>query len=109
MSKRLEIDAALAKRLVEEQMPQWAELPVRPVAKSGHDNRTFHLGDDMLVRLPSTRHHAPQVEKEQRWLPELAGRVSVRIPTPIAVGRPGVGFARPWSVHRHIRHPYKGS
>ena len=35
----------LARRLVDGQFPQWAELPIRPVDHDGWDNRTFRLGD----------------------------------------------------------------
>ena len=50
---RAGIDAALVKRLLAAQFPQWADLPVTPVAKDGWDNRTYRLGTDMTVRLPS--------------------------------------------------------
>ncbi|MEY2424312.1 MAG: hypothetical protein QOI95_4379 [Acidimicrobiaceae bacterium] len=38
---------------ITEQFPQWADLPIRPVALDGWDNTTFRLGEDMSVRLPS--------------------------------------------------------
>lgn len=63
------IDVPLVRRLVAGQFPQWADLPARPVASGGWDNRTFHLGDHMTVRLPSAARYVLQVEKEQRWLP----------------------------------------
>ena len=66
---REQIDAALAARLVAEQFPQWAELPVVPVEFSGSDNRTFRLGDTMSVRLPSGAIYAGSVDKEVTWLP----------------------------------------
>jgi len=69
---KLAISDTLVCRLVATQFPQWKNLPVQPVAKSGWDNRTFHLGQHMLVRLPSAAEYALQVEKEQRWLPRLA-------------------------------------
>ncbi|MFI6241565.1 hypothetical protein ACIBEF_16980 [Micromonospora sp. NPDC050795] len=47
------IDTALVRRLVAEQFPRWAELPIRPVEVGGWDNRTSHLGEEMTVRLPS--------------------------------------------------------
>ncbi|MGG2476391.1 phosphotransferase, partial [Rhizobium sp. BR5] len=43
-----------------------------PVELSGWDNRSFRLGDDMLIRLPSAARYVAQVEKEHRWLPVLA-------------------------------------
>ncbi|MFD2765079.1 aminoglycoside phosphotransferase family protein [Micromonospora eburnea] len=96
------IDAALVRRLVASQFPHWADLPVRPVAVDGWDNRTFHLGDEMTVRLPSAEGYVPQVEKEQRWLPLLAPRLPLAVPTPLAQGSPGEGYPFPWSVRRWI-------
>lgn len=45
---------------------------MKPVKFSGHDNRTFQLGDKMSVRLPSDAAYTPQVEKENKWLPILS-------------------------------------
>ncbi|WP_083347633.1 aminoglycoside phosphotransferase family protein [Rhizobium sp. LCM 4573] len=97
-----EIDTKLVESLVAEQFLQWADLPVRPVANGGWDNRTFHLGDHMSVRLPSAEHYVAQVEKEHRWLPELASSLPLPIPAPLAKGRPGCGYPWPWSVYRWI-------
>lgn len=63
------IDVDLVARLINEQFPEWSDLEIRPVKFSGHDNRTFHLGEQMSVRLPSAVAYVPQVEKEQQWLP----------------------------------------
>ncbi|MEM9159945.1 MAG: hypothetical protein AAGB46_12945 [Verrucomicrobiota bacterium] len=60
----MKIDSRLAEGLVREQFPEWAGLEVRPVEKGGWDNRTFHLGGEMLIRLPSQEWYTPQVEKE---------------------------------------------
>ncbi|WP_203705400.1 aminoglycoside phosphotransferase family protein [Asanoa iriomotensis] len=96
------IDVALVRELVAEQFPQWANLAVRPVAVGGNDNRTFHLGDEMSVRLPSAEGYVPSVEKEQRWLPVLAPHLPVPIPAPLAQGRPSAGYPWPWSVNRWL-------
>lgn len=98
-----EISTALVEQLISEQFPQWADLPIRPVEFGGWDNRTFHLGDDMSVRLPSAAHYALQVEKEQHWLPRLAPHLPLRIPVPLAIGRPGRGYPWHWSVYRWLR------
>ena len=44
------IDATRVQRLVAEQFPPRSDLPVRPVERSGWDNRSFRLGDDPLGR-----------------------------------------------------------
>ncbi len=96
------IDNQLVRRLVATQFSQWKDLPVQPVAVGGWDNRTFHLGNQMLVRLPSAEEYATKVEKEQKWLPRLAPLLPLQIPTPLAMGEPGEGYPWRWSVYRWI-------
>ncbi len=96
------ITPELVQRLLAAQFPQWADLPVTRVAHGGWDNRTFHLGTEMSVRLPSHEAYSAQVEKEQRWLPVLAGHVPLPIPQPLALGAPTDEFPRPWSIYRWL-------
>jgi aminoglycoside phosphotransferase (APT) family kinase protein len=97
------IDAALVRRLVRSQFPEWGDLPIVPVEVDGSDNRTFHLGDDMSVRLPTAAGYAPSVEKEQRFLPFLAPHLPLPVPVPLAKGVPGEGYPYHWSVNRWLR------
>jgi aminoglycoside phosphotransferase (APT) family kinase protein len=97
-----DITAALVRRLIAAQFPQWAELPITPAAPQGWDNRTFRLGDDMSVRLPSAPGYVAQVEKEHHWLPILAPHLPLPIPVPIGRGEPGNDYPFPWSVYRWI-------
>lgn len=96
------IDVSLVQRLIATQFPEWADLPVKPVEFSGWDNRTFHLGEHMTVRLPSSEKYSQQVEKEQFWLPKLAPQLPLLIPTPLAMGKPGEGYPCHWSIYRWI-------
>lgn len=96
------VDEQLARRLIDAQFPHWAEVPIAPVELSGVDNRTFRLGADLTVRLPSGAWYALQVDKEQRWLPYLAPRLPLPIPTPVAKGVPGEGYPFSWSVYRWL-------
>lgn len=98
----MEIGTDLVRRLVADQFPHWAGLPVEPVVPGGWDNRTFRLGDTMSVRLPSAAGYVPAVEKEQRWLPVLAPELPLPIPEPVGRGRPGHGYPYPWSVNRWL-------
>ena len=93
------INVALVERLIAAQLPQWADLPISPAVPQGWDNRTFRLGEDMSVRLPSAAGYVPQVEKEHRWLPKLAPHLPLPIPVPLAKGAPGEGYPFPWSVY----------
>ena len=92
----------LVARLVAAQHPRWADLDVRPVPVQGNDNRTFRLGDELLVRLPSAAGYASQVAKEQRFLPVLADALPLPVPVPVAAGVPGEGYPFPWSVLRWL-------
>ena len=101
-TQRMEIDIALVGRLVAAQFPAWADLPIRPVELSGWDNRTFHLGEEMTVRLPSAERYTEQVDKEHHWLPRLAPLLPLPIPLPLALGVPGEGYPWHWSIYRWI-------
>lgn len=98
----VDINVGLARRLVATQFPQWAHLPIEPVQFGGWDNRTFHLGKEMSVRLPSAQGYAAQVEKEHRWLPRLAPLLPLPIPVPLAMGLPADGYPWHWSVYRWL-------
>ena len=89
---------ALVRRLIAAQFPQWANLAVTPVERQGNDNRTFRLGTQMSVRLPSAERYIAGVQKEHAWLPRLAPHLPLPIPVPIAQGRPGEGYEWPWSI-----------
>ena len=96
------IDVALARRLIEGQFPQWSHLSITAVELDGWDNRSFRLGSELTLRLPSGNWYAQQVEKEQRWLPLLAPRLPLPIPLPVAKGEPDSGYPYPWSVYRWL-------
>jgi aminoglycoside phosphotransferase (APT) family kinase protein len=98
----VQIDADLARRLVDSQLPQYAHLPIAAVDHDGWDNRTFRLGTELTVRLPSGPWYAQQVAKEQRWLPVLAPQLPLPIPEPVAKGEPADGYPYPWSVYRWL-------
>lgn len=102
LSTTFNIDTPLVRRLIASQFPQWADLQVKPVEVGGWDNRSFHLGDHMLVRLPSAACYSVQVENEQFWLPKLAPHLPIPIPTPIAMGKPGEGYPWNWSIYGWI-------
>ena len=98
----LEINIDLIKILLIHQFPHWAHHEIRPVAKSGHDNRTFHIGKHMTARLPSAECYEAQVEKEQKWLPILAKHLRLPIQKPIALGTPTSFYPMKWSINAWI-------
>jgi len=96
------IGVGLVRRLVEAQFPRWADLPVVAAVPQGWDNRSFRLGDALVVRLPSAAGYAAQVDKENRWLPVLAPRLPLPVPVPVACGAPGHGYPWSWLVYQWI-------
>ena len=99
---RAGIDAGLVRRLLAAQHPQWADLPITPVEVAGWDNRTYRLGDELTVRLPTAEGYVPAVAKEDTWLPRLAPELPLPVPEPVATGEPGEGYPFPWSVRRWL-------
>lgn len=93
----MNISTEIVIKLIKEQFPKYKELKVKPVERSGHYNRTFHLGYDMTIRMPSNSCYVPQVEKESRWLPYL-----LPITTPIEKGIPTNYYPYPWSINKWI-------
>ncbi|MED7825707.1 aminoglycoside phosphotransferase family protein [Streptomyces chiangmaiensis] len=98
----LDVDSDLVRRLIAEQFPQWASLPVAEVPSAGTDNAMYRLGDDMVVRLPRRPDGARQVAREQRWLPLLAPHLPLAVPVPLGRGEPAPGYGQPWSVLRWL-------
>jgi aminoglycoside phosphotransferase (APT) family kinase protein len=92
----------LARKLIAEQFPQYGSLPIVDVEKQGHDNRTYRLGGDMLIRMPTAADYALKVPKEQELLPQLAKRLSVNIPAPIKMGKPSADYPYPFSIYKWL-------
>jgi aminoglycoside phosphotransferase (APT) family kinase protein len=97
------IDTDLVRALLADQFPELASLPVRPVELDGHDNRTFRLGGELSVRLPTAAAYAEHVAIEHEWLPKLAPRLPLPVPVTVGRGAPGCGYPWPWSLNRWIR------
>ena len=91
------IDARLVSRLLREQAPSLAGLPVERFA-NGWDNEMFALGPDLLVRLPRRQASAGLIGHEAAVLPRLAPGLPVPVPVPLFFGRPGPGFPWRWTV-----------
>ncbi|MET7639531.1 aminoglycoside phosphotransferase family protein [Streptomyces sp. NPDC005438] len=105
------VDEDLVRRLVAEQFPGWAGLAVRRFPSGGTVNAMYRLGDDLVVRLPLGEGGAPDVLREQWWLPRLAPRLPTPVPEVLGEGRPSGEYPWPWSVHRWLEgaHPEAGA
>lgn len=93
----IEIDEALVRSLLREQHPDLADLPLQSI-DSGWDNAMFRLGEALVVRLPRRVAVTHLIEREQKWLPQLAPLLPIPVPAPLRVGRPAENYPWPWSV-----------
>ena len=92
-------DPALVRALIESQFPEWSHYAVEAVESTGTANYLYRLGDEMVVRISRSSSAMEAVEKEHRWLPELASQLPLALPIPLAQGRPVEECPRPWSVY----------
>ena len=98
----MKIDGSIVQNLIAQQFPDLSNLPVIPIKKQGHDNRTFRLGDELSVRLPSKSSYADAVQKEAMALVVLGGQLSVDVPEIVALGEPSNEYPLPWSIRRWL-------
>jgi aminoglycoside phosphotransferase (APT) family kinase protein len=92
-----DIDEQGVRMLLREQHPDLAGLPLERAA-TGWSNETWRLGGDLAVRLPRRAPVAADLRKEHRWLPALAPRLPLPVPTPSRLGEPAAHFGWPWLV-----------
>ncbi|QIY76592.2 aminoglycoside phosphotransferase family protein [Streptomyces sp. RLB1-33] len=91
------VSVDLVRRLLDEQHPDLADLPVEVLA-NGWDNLVCRLGEEFLVRLPRRALAASLVAHEQRWLPKLADHLPLPVPAPVRIGQPTAQYPWSWSV-----------
>lgn len=91
------IDEDLVRSLVRDQHPDLAGLDLRQVI-GGWDNQLWRLGDELAVRMPRTERAPSLLRNEHRWLPALAPRLPLPVPTPMRIGEPSARFPRPWTI-----------
>ncbi|HEX3310569.1 MAG TPA: aminoglycoside phosphotransferase family protein [Streptosporangiaceae bacterium] len=93
----VDVSADLVRRLLADQHHDLARLPVEFLA-NGWDNELYRVGDGLVARLPRRALGAQIISNEQRWLPGLAPRLPLPIPSPERTGVPGCGYPYSWSV-----------
>ena len=96
------IDAALVRRLLAEQLPRWADLPISAVQSTGTVNAIYRLGDHLFARLPRVQTYAQDLDKEWHWLPKLTSRLSLRVPESVGKGHPASSYPFSWAIYGWI-------
>jgi aminoglycoside phosphotransferase (APT) family kinase protein len=97
----VDVSADLVRRLLADQHPDLARLPVTFLA-NGWDNVMFRVGDELIVRMPRRELGAEILVHEQRWLSLLARALPLQIPYPERTGLPALGYPWPWSIVPYI-------
>jgi aminoglycoside phosphotransferase (APT) family kinase protein len=92
-------DVALVRRLLADQFPRWAALPVEPVDSYGTDHALYRVGDSLCARMPLLADVPRQALLEATWLPRLAPHLPLAVPEQVARGRPGHGYPFAWSLY----------
>jgi len=98
----VEIDAGLVGRLVAAQFPQLTDLPITAVRSTGTVNAIYRLGDHLCARLPRMQKWVQDADREWEWLPQLAPRLSLRIPEPVGKGHPAGSYPFAWAIYGWI-------
>ena len=96
------ITLGLVRKLIDDQFPEFAHIDIQPVKIQGHDNRTFRLGQGMLVRMPTEESYALKVSQEQTLLPRLRPHLTMPIPIPLRMGNPSEDFPFPFSIYNWV-------
>lgn len=103
---QVEVQVGVVRRLIDDQFPRWAALPVTPLATGGTVNAIFRVGDGLAARFPLRDQPAEQVRSwltgEAAAAAEFAVASTVPAPQPVALGAPGHGYLMPWSVQTWV-------
>ena len=91
------MDEDLLRTLLKEQHPDLAELELEEV-DGGWGNQMWRLGDTLAVRVPRKDTSPFPLLNEHRWLPEIAARVPLPVPTPVRLGKPSDRFPKTWLI-----------
>ncbi|BCA96402.1 hypothetical protein TUM19329_27630 [Legionella antarctica] len=89
-------------KLLKNQCPHWANLPIKTILSSGTDNALFRLGSDYVVRLPRIE-WAPgsinkSINKEYEWIPKIAKLLKISVSEPVFKGNSEEFYPWFWTV-----------
>ena len=93
----VDITPTLVRRLLDEQCPHLATGDLTELSR-GWANTSYLLGQDLIARLPHRQAAAELIRSEQRWLPDLADRITLTIPAPLHLGTPSGEYPWHWSI-----------
>ena len=91
------MDDELVRTLLKEHHPDLADLELKEVV-GGWGNQMWRLGEDLAVRMPRDHGSPESLRKEHQWMPDLAARLPLPVPTPVRLCEPSDRFPNPWLI-----------
>ena len=96
-----EVDAALAKRLIDSQFPELSPASIEFVG-NGWDNTVFRVNADFTFRFPRRKLGVECMINELRVMPHVGNRLPIPISAPIYEGKPSETFDAPFAGYRWL-------
>lgn len=100
--EQLDVDLALARALIAEQFPAFADRPVLRLEAAGTDNTIIRVGDDLTARFPLRATSAKSLRLESSALAELAESTRTPSPVPKGIGDGSPAYPSSWSLQSWI-------
>jgi aminoglycoside phosphotransferase (APT) family kinase protein len=104
---QIDLDNEDVRQLIDQEFPEWKDLPLTLLESTGTVNRIDLLGDNLVVRIPIVEWGAGDVPRDAQILPMLAGALPVQVPALVAHGGPAGKVPWDWGVYSRLpgRHP----
>src|SRR5690242_8827518 len=103
---QLTISPLTVRALIDDQFPQWRDLPLQRLSTSGTVHAIFRIGDGLAARfrlqVDDVESVWSEVRAESEAARELAGRTRFATPAPVALGSPGGDYPMPWLVQTWV-------
>lgn len=100
--ERIDIDSKLARRLVDQQFPEFKNLDLEPVETAGWCNGPFKLGEDYLVKIPRAKRYERGHLNEAEALPKISDKLNLPVSSYVALGNPSHEYPWHWSILKWI-------
>ena len=103
----VDIDASLVRRLLAEQFPRWADVPIRAVRSTADGERHLPARRPPLRATAARRGVGARSGQGVALVPEARSALSLRIPKPVGMGHPAGSHPFCWAIYGWIEgQPY---
>ena len=99
---QVSINTEIVKLLIQEQFPQYQDLPIYEFNSTGTVNSIFRLGSEYYVRLPMLEIYDNSILREYSILSYISGKMTINIPRVVGLGEPSSLYPCHWAIHNWI-------